>query len=72
MNEVLDSRFLVEHFYSAEAETKHKTTKKLKELIRSKEGLLPTVVIVEIVQIVCEKVGRDEAEACYYPSLEVD
>lgn len=60
----MDSSFLIEHFYSTEAE-KHKTTKKLKELIRSKEGLLPTVVIAETIQIVCEKVGKEEAETCY-------
>jgi predicted nucleic acid-binding protein len=65
LNEVLDSRFFVEHFYSSEEEIKHKTTNKLKELIRRNEGLLPTVVIAEVFQIVCEKVGRDEAEACY-------
>ena len=65
MNEVVDTRFLVEHFYSAEAETKHKTSKKLRELTKRKEGLLPTIVIGETVHIVCEKVGKEEAEACY-------
>ncbi len=66
MNEVVDSRFLVEHFYSTEAETKHKTSKKLRELIQRKEGLIPTMVIAETFQIVCTKVGREEAEACYF------
>lgn len=65
MKEVVDSRFLVEHFYSAEAETKNKTSRKLRELIQRKEGLLPTIVISETVQIICEKVGKEEAEACY-------
>jgi len=62
---VVDSRFLVEHFYSTEAETKRKTSKKLRELIQRKEGLLPTIVIGETVRIVCEKVGKAEAETCY-------
>jgi len=65
LREVVDSRFLVEHFYSTEAETKHKTSKKLRELIQRQEGLLPTVAIGETVRIVCEKVGRGDAEACY-------
>ena len=65
MREVLDSRFLVEHYYSTETETKQKTSKKMRELIQQKEGLLPTIVISETVQIVCEKAGREEAKICY-------
>lgn len=65
MKEVLDSRFLIEHFYSASTEMKQKTSKKLRELGQRKEGLLPTIVISETVKIICEKVGREEAEVCY-------
>ena len=65
MKEVLDSRFLVEHYYSANMETKQKTSKKLKELIQRKEGLLPTIVISETIKMICEKIGREEAESCY-------
>ncbi|KPV62943.1 MAG: PIN domain protein [Candidatus Bathyarchaeota archaeon BA2] len=65
MKEVLDSRFLIEHYYSTNTETKQKTSKKLKELIQRKEGLLPTIVISETIKIICEKVGREEAEICY-------
>lgn len=65
MNEVVDTRFLIEHLYSTEGEIKQKTSKKLRELIQHKEGLLPTIVIGETVQIVCQKVGKEEAEACY-------
>ena len=65
MKEVLDSRFLIEHYYSTNAETKQKTSKKLKELIQRKEGLLPTIVISETVKMICEKIGREEAETCY-------
>jgi len=65
LKEVLDSRFLIEHFYSADTETKQKTARKLKELIQRKEGLLPTIVISETIKTICEKVGREEAEICY-------
>ncbi len=65
MGEVVDTRFLLEHFYSDGAETKRKTSKKLRELIERKEGILPTIVISEIVQVVCERIGKGEAEACY-------
>lgn len=65
MDEVVDTRFLIEHFYSAEAETKRKTAKKLRELTERREGVLPTIVIGETIQTICEKVGRKEAETCY-------
>jgi predicted nucleic acid-binding protein len=65
LKEIIDTRFLVEYFYSAEAETKHKASKKLRELTKRKEGLLPTIVIGETVHIVCEKVGKEDAESCY-------
>jgi len=65
LKEVLDSRFLIEHFYSTNTETKQKTSKKLKELIQRNEGLLPTIIISETIKIICEKIGREEAEICY-------
>ena len=65
MRTVLDSRFVMEYFYSDIQETKQKATKKLKEIIQSKEGILPTIVISETVQTVCEQIGKEEAEICY-------
>jgi len=65
LKEVLDSRFLIEHYYSTNTETKQKTSKKLKELIQRNQGLLPTIVISETIKMVCEKIGREEAEICY-------
>jgi predicted nucleic acid-binding protein len=65
LKEVLDSRFLIEYFYSADTKTKQKALKKLKDLIQSKEGILPTIVISETVKAICENVGKEEAEVCY-------
>ena len=65
MKEVLDTRFLTEYFYSTQTETKQKTTRKLNELVRTKEGILPTIVISEIIQLTCEKRGKDMAESRY-------
>jgi len=62
---VLDSRFIMEYFYSDKAEIKQKATKKVKDLLLCKEGVLPTIVISETVQTVCEQIGKDEAEICY-------
>ena len=65
MKMVLDSRFVMEYFYSDNTETKQKATKKLKDLIQRKEGILPTIVISETIQTICEHIGKDEAEICY-------
>jgi predicted nucleic acid-binding protein len=62
---VLDSRFVMEFFYSDKNEIKQKATKKLKDLIQRKEGILPTIVISETIQTICEKIGKEEAEICY-------
>lgn len=65
MKEVIDTRFLTEYFYSAQTETKKKTTRKLKELITKNEGILPTIVLAEIIQLTCQKRGKDTAEIRY-------
>ena len=65
MIEVLDTRFLSEYFYSTIAEVKAKTTRRLKELVAKNEGVMPTIVVAEIVQITCERRGKDMAESRY-------
>jgi len=65
LREVVDTRFLIEHLYSDQTETRRRTSEKLRELTKRKEGLLPTIVIGETVQMVCEKIGKEEAEICY-------
>ena len=70
MRTVLDTRFLTEHFYSDKNETKQKTAKKLRELAQRKEGILPTIAISEIIQITCEKRGKDLAETRYHALMQ--
>ena len=65
MKMVLDSRFLIEHYYSAKTETREKTSRKLRELTQHHEGIIPTIVISETIQTVCQKIGKEEAEICY-------
>ena len=65
MKTVLDSRFIMEYFYSDELETKQKATRKLKDLIQRNEGILPTIVISETIQTICEQLGKEESEICY-------
>ena len=65
MKMVIDSRFLMEHFYSDRDEIKRRTSSKLRELIKLGNGLLPTIVIGEVVRVTCEKRGMEEAKLRY-------
>jgi predicted nucleic acid-binding protein len=65
LKEILDTRFLVEYFYSNQTPVKNKIASKLKEMISRNSGILPTIVVAEITQITCEKRGKDMAESRY-------
>ncbi len=65
MKQVIDTRFLVEHFYSRDKNVTKKTKAKLKELRRKGDGILPTIVTSEIVKITCARRGREEAKIRY-------
>jgi predicted nucleic acid-binding protein len=65
LTEVVDTRFLIEHFYSDKTETRHKTTKKLRELVQRNEGILPTIAIGEVINVTCEKRGKEVADIRY-------
>ena len=70
MKEVLDTRFFIEHFYSDQTQTKQKMAIRLKELVQRKEGILPTIVISEVIQVTCEKRGKELAEIRYHSLME--
>lgn len=63
--EVIDSRFLLEYFLSDDEEKKSKASKHLKTMIEKKTGILPTIVVTEIVRYVSDKRGREEAAIRY-------
>lgn len=70
MKEVLDTRFLRECFYSTQVETKERTDRKLKALMAKNEGILPTIVMAEIIQIACAIRGKDMAQSRYQALLQ--
>jgi predicted nucleic acid-binding protein len=65
LKEVVDTRFLAEYFHSTQADMKERTIIRLKALIAKNDGILPTIVIAEIVQITCGRRGKDMAESQY-------
>jgi len=44
LKEILDTRFLVEYFYSNQVDVKNKIALKLKDMISRNSGILPTIV----------------------------
>jgi len=63
LKEVLDSRFLITHYFSKDEATLSRTRAKLASLRRERRGVLPTVVVAEVMNTVCQKAGRDEARS---------
>lgn len=65
MKQVLDSRFLVEYYYSTDTQTRQKTNQLMKELIQTRNGIIPTIVVCETTQLICTKEGKQKAELIY-------
>ncbi len=64
MREVLDTRFLIEHFFSDDPETVEKARGRLRNLRRTGSGVIPTIALAEFFCRVCERAGRKRAEQC--------
>ena len=62
MIEVLDTRFFVEHFFSTDPAVHEKTRDRIRDLRRRREGIVPLVVVAELVDQACRFAGRREAE----------
>ena len=65
MKEVLDTRFLITHFFSDQPRVLERARTKLRELRRTVNGVLPTLVLTEFFDQVCRNAGSREAtEKC--------
>jgi predicted nucleic acid-binding protein len=62
---VLDTRFLVEYHYSQDPAIRKKTLQKLKELTQNSNGIIPTIVILETIQLIAQREGKENAEMVY-------
>jgi predicted nucleic acid-binding protein len=62
---LLDSRFLIEYYYSQDIDTKQKANQKMKELIKNSNGIIPTIVICETIQLIYSKEGKQKADMIY-------
>ncbi len=65
MKHVLDSRFLIEYYYSQNMDIKQKANQKMKELIKNSNGIIPTIVICETIQLIHSREGKQKADMIY-------
>lgn len=63
MKEILDSKFLVTHYASKDERILARTREKLARLRRERRGVLPSIVIAEVTNLVCREGGREQALA---------
>ena len=65
MKQVLDNRFLAEYYYTQDRILRQKTIKKMEELTQTSNGIIQTMVVCEIMQLICSKEGKEKAEMIY-------
>lgn len=63
MKEILDSKFLLTHFGAKDEEVLSRTRTKLAALRRERRGVLPSIVVAEVANAICQGAGRAEALA---------
>ena len=65
MKQVLDTRFLIDYYYSDDEEIRQKINHKMKELAHNSIGIIPSIVICETIQLICSRDGKQKAEMIY-------
>ena len=61
MKEIVDTRFLVEHFVSADPNLVERARERMREIRRTKRGVLPTIALAEFFAQVCRHGGQAKA-----------
>jgi len=61
LKEVIDARFLLAHYFADDEGTLSRTRARLAKLRRERRGVLPSIVMAEVANVVCRSGGRDEA-----------
>jgi predicted nucleic acid-binding protein len=65
LKHVLDSRFLIEYYYSQNMDIKQKANQKMRDLIKNSNGIIPTIVICETIQLIHSREGKQKADMIY-------
>jgi len=63
LKEILDSKFLLTHYGAKDEEVVSRTRTKLAALRKERRGVLPSIVIAEVANAICQEAGRVEALA---------
>ena len=62
MKEIIDTRFLITHFFGNQPRILESARTKLRNLRRTHQGVLPTLVLTEFFDQVCRHAGARNAE----------
>jgi len=62
VREILDTRFLIEYFASADTAVIERAREKLRNLRRTGSGIIPAMALAEFFCHVCQRAGRKRAE----------
>jgi len=63
LKEILDSKFLLTHYGAKDEEVLSRTRTRLAVLRKERRGVLPSIVIAEVANAICQEAGRAEALA---------
>src|SRR5207245_1201389 len=63
LKEILDSKFLLTHYGAKDEDVLSRTRTKLAALRKERRGVLPSIVIAEVANAICQEAGRAEALA---------
>ncbi|MGQ4915140.1 MAG: PIN domain-containing protein [Candidatus Asgardarchaeia archaeon] len=63
---IIDTRFFVEYLFASDMIIKEKSLRLMNNLIKEKEGLVPSIVISELAKIICRYVGVADARSIIY------
>jgi len=63
---VIDTRFFIEYLFSSDKNTRERAIRRIKELIKRKTGIVPTIVVSELTKFICQYKGIDDAKVIVY------
>jgi len=69
VKKVVDTRFLIEYFYTKNENVKKKVKQKLLEIIKNRQGIIPVIVLSELTSMTCKRRGIEEAKVRYFALL---
>lgn len=62
----------MEYYFSKDPEIQKKANQKMKQITRAGNGIVPTIVVCETIQLICSREGKEKAEIIISQSQQVE